>query len=729
MRYRQLLFLLLCLCSYSISVSGQVNPKKAGEYFLKKNNFSAALPYYLEYQKQKPNDIKTKYAIGVCYFKLGEHNKAGQFFQFLSTQKKPYKDVFYYLGKTQQHKLDYDGAIKSFKKYLAESKSSDRLRAELKTEIKRCVAGKRIKFAPKYALVQSLGDEVNTEEDEFAPILSPNNQKSLYFASNAIQNPKSVINDLGIRETVGERHTDIYVVQLRDGEWKGTATMNELYNGPYHDAVGAFSSDGSTMYVSKGDRPNGGLYYVYNYSKIQSDDFELEKYPLPASGGSMHGIQLFNDTIMLFTADLPGGYGGYDLYYSVMTSEGQWSPPVNMGNTINTEYNEKAPFLTKNGKTLFFSSNNLNGLGGYDIFRATFNSTSALWERPINMGLPINSAGDEIHFHLAKDGLRALFSSDRIGGKGGLDLYIAFFKEYISEHLTTSRPPAFFHVKASDEALVEQENKPKAIDPASIVTYKLQPLFFDETGVTLSGANQSKVRKVAKMLVANPAIKLTLASHTADVGPLNFNMYSSLQRAQEIANFMISEGVQATQIKLMGCGPNFPLALNKNAQGQVLDLGQKLNNRLDFYFFNHEDEPVSIDYRTPVVAANMRDPKSKHSEKLFNGLAYKVEIKVMNQMYDGDVLTSVPFTLIEAVPGNPQKRYTVGLTGFFSEANRIGRTMKSKGFKNARVIAYVNGKRINKAEVADLTSLYSDLYYYRDYLKLEEASKSVDNGN
>ena len=130
---------------------------------------------------------------------------------------------------------------------------------------------------------------------------------------------------------------------------------------------------------------------------------------------------------LVFASDRPGGFGGLDLYIS-HKADGDWGPAVNLGPEINTQFNEDRPFLMKNGKLLFFSSQGHQNIGGYDIFRSEIQS-NGLWSRPENMGYPFNTPDDNIFFMPVGDGKSGYYSVlKETAGYGREDIYRITFR-------------------------------------------------------------------------------------------------------------------------------------------------------------------------------------------------------------------------------------------------------------------------------------------------------------
>ena len=134
----------------------------------------------------------------------------------------------------------------------------------------------------------------------------------------------------------------------------------------------------------------------------------------------------YNDSLVLFSSFRSGGYGGYDIYAMVKKGDDGWSTPFNLGPEINSAFDEQYPYLAKDGRSLYFSSNNFRAsIGGFDIFEAKYDQEIKKWGAAKNMGMPINSAGDDTHFSLTIDGAKAYLTSNRKTGLGERDIYLS----------------------------------------------------------------------------------------------------------------------------------------------------------------------------------------------------------------------------------------------------------------------------------------------------------------
>jgi peptidoglycan-associated lipoprotein len=127
---------------------------------------------------------------------------------------------------------------------------------------------------------------------------------------------------------------------------------------------------------------------------------------------------------LFFVSNRPGGYGGYDIWYAERDlNTGKWSKPVNLGPTVNTPYDEITPFLTINQQKLIFASNRPGGLGQFDLYVSNFNGLD--FDQPLNLGEPFNSPQNDEALKITDNSLWTYFASDRIhvNAKGGYDIY------------------------------------------------------------------------------------------------------------------------------------------------------------------------------------------------------------------------------------------------------------------------------------------------------------------
>ncbi|HOY05073.1 MAG TPA: OmpA family protein [Saprospiraceae bacterium] len=272
----------------------------------------------------------------------------------------------------------------------------------------------------------------NSDLDDFSPAVVDN---TLIFASDR---------DRGnmIKRTslwTGNPFSELYSVgftpngqQPGDFAYGNPAKYSNTLNTRFHEAAVAVSADGQTIYFTRNSfsegktgRSEDGLVKLkifvghwnvasHDWKDVQGLPFNSDEYHVAHPTLSPDGRRLY------FSSNMPGGYGGMDLYVSTF-KDGQWTPPVNLGPVINTEGNEIFPYLAPNNR-LYFASNGHLGLGGLDIFYATQQDQNA-WNLPVNLGAPVNSTHDDFAITFGPDLSWGFFTSDRSGGAGRDDIY------------------------------------------------------------------------------------------------------------------------------------------------------------------------------------------------------------------------------------------------------------------------------------------------------------------
>lgn len=211
----------------------------------------------------------------------------------------------------------------------------------------------------------------------------------------------------------------------REGDWDTPRLLNGGINSNYYDGflsydpvneIGYFMNSGGQT----GTRATADIYTV-QYNR-QTDFWGIPEIFVYNSDEYNIGYPSINEdgTVLYFASDRPGGFGLYDIYKMIKDEEGNWSDPINLGPTINTPFNESYPYIA--GDVLYFSSYGHPGFGGFDIFYSIINEDGE-YGTPINMGAPVNSSADDFGFVIDEDYTRGFLSSNRPGGKGEDDIY------------------------------------------------------------------------------------------------------------------------------------------------------------------------------------------------------------------------------------------------------------------------------------------------------------------
>lgn len=409
--------------------------KQRAQDYYEDHKFHDALDIYLELDSLEPNDPVTTFHIGVCYLNF-ESTKCIPYFEECLQNPFEYPPNLSYFSATAYH-LDhqFDRAIKHYNDYVNHLlKRKKRKRdytaiSEIMREIEMCKYGKELVDSPLDVEIKNLGPEINTEYPEYGPVVSADGQ-TLMFTS---ERPDT---HGGHKDKIeGMYNEDIYVsLRKEDGSWTTPVNPDGALNSDGNDATIWLSPDGQTLFIYKYDHAhfweaNSGNLHVSKKIGNNWTEPALLGHPVNSSGWEPSACLNSEGTTMFFTSGRKGGLGGTDIYSSKWQPDSTWSEPVNLGSHINTPFNEDCPFISSDGKTLYFCSNGHQSMGGYDIFFSEYNKQLGEWGPPQNIGYPINTAHDDIHFFLSADGTTMFFSSLREGGNGDKDIYYAQIKE------------------------------------------------------------------------------------------------------------------------------------------------------------------------------------------------------------------------------------------------------------------------------------------------------------
>ncbi len=244
----------------------------------------------------------------------------------------------------------------------------------------------------------------------------------VYTSSNA--SPKMILRRYNVNN---EPFLNMYVADVEDGQLENREFFDKKENGKMHDGPASFSNSGTFMAYTtnaKKDKTKDDVVELQIFTRAYANEEWSEpiafKYNNPGYDVA-HPYLTSDGKTMYFASDMPGGYGGLDIYRSTITSDGSWETPQNLGNHINTEGDEMFPFFDSNKNTLNFASNGHYGLGGYDIFSSQKNGNT--WGEVSNAGAPLNTRFDDYALIVNSSGDKGYFSSNRENGSGRDDIY------------------------------------------------------------------------------------------------------------------------------------------------------------------------------------------------------------------------------------------------------------------------------------------------------------------
>lgn len=398
--------------------------------------YSEALFVWEYMLKENPTNANIHYKIGMCHVHLNQEGKALPYFEkaqyavkkkynpFSPMEKGAPSELFYYLAKSSHVHGKIDTAYMQYQYFLDNVKKKHVNYDFGVLGLTQCKVARDLMANPKPYIIRNVGSVINTEYPEYSPVITIDGS-ALFFTSKRLRSDSTNAKYKNISN--GQFYEDIYV-SYRDFEGRWTKPKYLSFCDPRkNNAIISTSPDGQTAFVYLS--VNGGDIY---YSQVQDTTFGA-LVPSPAEelntdAWETHATISPDGNYLYFVSDREGGMGGRDIWRLKILPDGSWSKAYNLGPPVNSEFDEDAPFLGADNRTMYFSSNGPNSMGGFDIF-VTQMDEAEKWSEPENMGYPLNSYDDDIFYTTTADGLRGFYSSDKLDGQGDKDIYIVETEE------------------------------------------------------------------------------------------------------------------------------------------------------------------------------------------------------------------------------------------------------------------------------------------------------------
>ncbi|MFQ3575605.1 MAG: OmpA family protein [Cytophagales bacterium] len=723
-------------------------------------DYANAAPLFEKLDELDTDKTKFDYLLGVCYLFMHSNEKAQIHLSNAAKRNDSPVQVYYYLAKADHLNNNFDEAIKDFEFYkdtlqkmLAKKivpkdaqlhAHNQKTLAEVDREIEMCKVGKRlVENKLTNVSITNAGNPLNSKYPEYTPVFS-NNEDIIFINSRRPESKGSKIDE-------DEFYEDIFVSYKVGNKWsepKNIAEqMNENFNTNFHDAVVSISHDGEhlILYRSSGGKNSNGDLYLCD---LKDDEWSNPK-PFSAEinspFGETHACLAEDGNVIYFVSDRPGGKGGRDLYVS-KKEKGKWGKAVNMGDVINTPYDEESPYITPDGKTLYFSSTGHETMGGFDIFKSVYDASTDTWSKPENVGYPINSADHDIYLQWSLDGNTGYFTSIRpdtkgekdiykISGASGLQRYIVLKgkvtdsenrqplrAEIILTDLATGKVNKFYSDSITGRYLITVEGGVKYdMDVAAIEHYIyedsiaipnesgvtelrkdvllkpfklnehviLKNIFFDYNSSDLRPESEKELNALYTMLAYNPTLKLEIGGHTDSVANDEYNQKLSQARADEVVKYLVGKGIQQDRLKSIGYGETQPIASNSSNEGR------QLNRRTEFVITDIKfSKKIIAQTDTAVALTAMK----RNKMNFFTGRSSDFTIEIGHVLQE-----SVHF---------PHDEYKVITDYSKNKADNVVAMLNKNPKMKLKIIAYSEDDEIQKMK--DISTKRAKLVY--DYL-------------
>ena len=651
--YILLIFILLSACGTpERSIKRGDAAMAIGEYC------EAAAQYKKGYSRIPPTDRKRRgevaYKMGDAFRRYG--NTARALGAFRNAARYGQNDTLtqFYIGELLRMQGDYRGAEKAYQTYLDSFPSDERARQMLQslseaTGIKERGSAYTVKMETMFSGSRS----------DYAPAYNGDEATTLYFSTT-----RPAVTGSDLSGITGMKPGDIYMVRKDEkGKWKSPEPVEGGLNTENDEGATAFSSDGKTMYltVCRTDPQYPRMAEIWTSQradagwgkpaalKITADTLSSYAHPAPSPDGRW----------LYFTSDMPGGYGGTDLWRARMDAHGVGSIE-NLGPEINTEGNECFPAFRPSVELYFSSDGRTPSLGGLDLYRAKQDTITEHWT-VVHLPAPMNSPADDFGITFEGWHNRGYFSSNRSTGGRGWDKIYSFsypevlqtVKGWVYEQDGYELPEALVYIVGNDgtnEKLsvksdgsfemavtpgvdylllatckgylnfrnnlhadsleVEHQHVLQFPLPSINVPVLVRNVFYEFDKADLTPESTAALDRLTNMLKENPNVTIELAAHCDYRGNDDYNLRLSQRRAESVVRYLTEHGIEAERLTAKGYGETVPKIVNKKL--------------LETYPFLHEGDTLTVPYILALPA---------DQQEVCNALNRRTEFRVLRTTY------------------------------------------------------------------------------------------------
>lgn len=615
-------FSILSFCCFgqsSANKKAQVNFEKAGP-LIDKLDYTAAEQALKNAVEADPLFQNAYIALAGVYKAQKKYQDARMAYErAILINKTVNPEVIYNLAETIFATQDYLKARQHFTDFLALDSSSEKARRAKKYLLDCDFASIAIMKSVKYNPV-NLGEGVNTVDAEYFPAITADGE-TLVFT----------------RQVNGNE--DFWTAQFKNNLWSTATPLSSKINTTrYNEGAQTISPDGKYLFFTGCNRPDGlgrcDIYVSHREGKDWGEPYNVGQ-PVNSEFWESQPAISPDGRTLYFISNRPGGYGGYDIWKSTITDDAKWGPAINLGPEINTAFDENTPFLHADGKTLYFSSNGWPGFGNKDIYFSR-QGNDGHWQKPTNIGYPINSFEDESGLVVSADGNLGLFSSNLKGGYGMQDIYsfgipetakplkVSYVKGIVRDRDTKKTIESnvqvidlktnktvfddytdpetgqflavmpigsnyLFNVNAEGYLFYSENFELKEGDitkPYQIEVYiekikqggnvTLKNIFFDTNKFSLLPASIRELDLLIDFLHQNENVQIEIQGHTDNVGDDKLNEKLSYNRANAVYEYLVKNNIDTKRLTFKGFGAGKPIADNKT------ETGRKNNRRTSF---------------------------------------------------------------------------------------------------------------------------------------------------
>jgi OmpA-OmpF porin, OOP family len=605
------------------------------------DNYSA-IDFCTEYVKRNPKDVQYSLKLADLYFSAKNYKKAKTLYnKIYKSNSKKYPTALFYYAEILKTEHKYDSAQECFLKFrqlVANQNSRDMYSYLTNIEVESCDFALKNQTPYNDIFLAHLNNSINKVNLESAPLIY--NDSTLVYSSLIADSIPVIASNQESNIPVNK----FYTARLQNSTWKGEFEAPEpFYNfDNQNTSNGVFSLDKQRFYFTSAKRNwknkiIGTLYVSHKKSGIWQKPVKLdERINLKKYTSTQPAIGICYDRnyeVIYFISDRPGGWGGMDIWYTVYNiGSGSYKMPVDAGGYINTPGDEVTPFYDNQTNTLYFSSNALQGYGGYDIYKS--NGWLVNWTPAENVGLPLNSSYDDIYYSKFKDKEQGFVVSNRDGAlflrnpNCCFDIFefsiadnqkIVKNQDYVEINKTDNKNnpndslTGINLIKHSiDSTLIALGEEKKPINNSSdktvnkvmkntsdisnqnisdkiynvqsnLKSFNFSNIYFEFNNSVLTSESKNLIDSTLFVIMKEyPNIVVEIGAHTDHLGSSTYNLELSKKRAGSVVQYLISKGIDKERMEPIGYGETRPLIPSIDANGNDIPEAREKNRRIEF---------------------------------------------------------------------------------------------------------------------------------------------------
>jgi len=406
-----------------------------GQMQMQYKDFYKAIDFFQKALEIEPNFDHAHLNIGVAYFNLNKFEECAEHLEAVENspfkKKVEFSTMDFYLAESYFNTNRFAEALPVFERFIASNAGSAFHKENAKRDFPKAQFAAEAMKNPVSFKPINLGTEINSQGHEYFPFLSADD-KTLIFTSRRPENMGEY------NKFMGDYLEDLYISEYKDGKWTAAKNLGAPVNSEASEGTASITQDGRMIFFAAELKDSYGGYDIYYATKTAtgwSKPINLGE-PINSRYWESQPYLSHDGKHLYFSSLRTGGFGKRDIWVSHFV-DGKWQMPENLGNTINTPGDEQCPFIHADGQSLYFSSDYHPGFGNQDLFLSYYNEDKKAWETPKNLGFPLNTTANEGNIFVNTKGNKGYINSTREGGYGMSDLYEFVLDEKIRPKIAT----------------------------------------------------------------------------------------------------------------------------------------------------------------------------------------------------------------------------------------------------------------------------------------------------